>query len=118
MGGRGASSGTSINSLKNREDKIRKQMTKLYNENSGFMRNDVKGVQEAHDKWYKLKREADNLRNKRNKIEEKNKRKHTDNQNKTFVNSYGEATTREITSAAYKRHQGRLQKQILRNMGY
>ena len=118
MGGRGASSGNSINSLKSREDTIRKQMTKLYNENSGFMRNDIKSVQQAHDKWYSLKREADSLRNKRNKLEEKNKKPQTASQGKTFVNSYGEATTREITSATYKRQQSRVQKQILRNMGY
>lgn len=37
---------------------------------------------------------------------------------KTFVNSFGEATTKEITSAAYKRAQNRLDKAVLRNMGY
>lgn len=118
MGGRGASSGNTINGLKNREDTIRKQMTKLYNENSGFMRDDIKSVQQARDKWYSLKREADSLRDKRNKLEEKNKSQQTTSQRKTFVNSYGEATNREITSATYKRQQTRLQKQILKNMGY
>lgn len=33
--------------------------------------------------------------------------------NKTFVNNYGEATTRNITSSTYEREQRRLQKQIM-----
>lgn len=38
---------------------------------------------------------------------------------RTFVNSYGEATTREITSASYKRSQRRLDDEIDRRMrGY
>lgn len=37
---------------------------------------------------------------------------------KTFVNSFGESTTREITSASYKRWQRRMKLDVLRNMGY
>lgn len=37
---------------------------------------------------------------------------------KTFVNSYGEATTRDITAPSYERAQKRQQKAVLRNMGY
>lgn len=37
---------------------------------------------------------------------------------KTFVNSYGEATTRDITALNYRRAQKRQQKAVLRNMGY
>lgn len=37
---------------------------------------------------------------------------------KTFVNSYGEATTRDITAPNYRRAQMRQQKAVLRNMGY
>ena len=36
---------------------------------------------------------------------------------KTFVNSFGEATKREITSASYKRTLKREERAILRNMG-
>ena len=46
----------------------------------------------------------------RRKSEEAKKQKNT----KTFVNSFGEATKREITSATYKRWQKRLDKQFLR----
>ena len=37
---------------------------------------------------------------------------------KTFVNSFGEATSREITSLSYKRALERETKAVLRNMGY
>lgn len=37
---------------------------------------------------------------------------------KTFVNSYGEATTREITTATYKRAQKRARKQIENIMSF
>lgn len=37
---------------------------------------------------------------------------------KTFVNSYGEATTRDIATPSYERAQKRQQKAVLRNMGY
>lgn len=39
-------------------------------------------------------------------------------QKKTFVNSYGEATKRSITTTGYEQAQKRQQKAILRNMGY
>ena len=39
-------------------------------------------------------------------------------QKKTFVNSYGEATKRNITSPSYERAQKRQNKAVLRNMGY
>lgn len=37
---------------------------------------------------------------------------------KTFVNSYGEATKRNITTSGYEQVQKRQQKAVLRNMGY
>jgi alanyl-tRNA synthetase len=36
---------------------------------------------------------------------------------KTFVNSFGEATTREITSTGYKREEKRRQKEIMSFLG-
>lgn len=37
---------------------------------------------------------------------------------RTFVNSYGEATKRSITTSGYEQVQKRQQKAVLRNMGY
>lgn len=53
-------------------------------------------------------------------INEKVKRKKassTKASNKTFVNSYGEATKREITTAGYKRQQKKLSKSLMRYIG-
>ena len=120
MGGRGASSGSSIGTLQNRENKIREQMVKLYNDNGKFTRTELKSVNDAHKKWLQLKKKADSLRDKRQKIEEEERKKKKTNvsTNKTFVNSYGEATTRNITSLTYDRQQKRRQRQVLKNMGY
>ena len=45
-------------------------------------------------------------------------RKEQQRQKKTFVNSYGEATPRYITSPSYERARTREDKAVLRNMGY
>ena len=37
---------------------------------------------------------------------------------RTFVNGYGEATSRKISTQTYERAQRRLEKDVLRNMGY
>lgn len=120
MGGRGASSGNSIRTLQNRENRIREQMVKLYNDNGKFTRTELKSVNDAHKKWLKLKKEADNLRDKRQGLEEKERknRKTDSSTNKTFVNSYGEATNRYITTTTYEKKQARMTRQVLRNMGY
>lgn len=43
--------------------------------------------------------------------------KESNRNKKTFVNSFGEATTREITSSTYQRNQKRMEDAVLRNMG-
>lgn len=115
MGGRGASSGSSIKGLTQKESSLRQRMTKLYNENSGFARTDIKSVSEAKEEWYKLKKEADKIREKRESLQKP--REQTRQTQKTFVNSYGEATSREITNTTYKRQQRALEKRIRRNLG-
>lgn len=120
MGGRGASAGNSISILQNRENRIREQMVKLYNDNGRFARTESKSVNDAHKRWLQLKKEADGLRDKRQKLEEKERGKRkssSSNNSKTFVNSYGEATKREITSSTYRRQQKRLEKSVRRNLG-
>ena len=44
-------------------------------------------------------------------------RKNNHIKEKTFINSYGEATNREITSVTYQASQKRMEKAILHNMG-
>lgn len=43
--------------------------------------------------------------------------KHVAEARKTFVNSFGEATKREITSKSYKTSQKRIERDVLRNLG-
>ncbi len=45
-------------------------------------------------------------------------RNNRESTNRSFVNSYGEATRREITSNVYEQSQRRLKQDVLRNMGY
>lgn len=65
-----------------------------------------KKLGELKTEWNKLKDELAKL-----KRDEENKKE------KTFVNSYGEATKREITSTTYNNYQKRLDKQILSFIG-
>jgi len=71
-------------------------------------------------KYYDVQKKMNNSRKNYNEVKnEMAKRKKPDEKKqKTFVNSFGEATTREITSASYTRAQRRMEKDILRNMGY
>ena len=41
-------------------------------------------------------------------------KKEINKKEKTFVNSFGEATTREITNTTYKKAQKRLERQMMR----
>lgn len=135
MGGRGASSGlkrgisnsnrNSIGSiddrlkvLDNQIEEINKQLEflsdKIYPHQSGYS-------EENNQKYYDLQSKKQDINKKRsNLLDEKvkNQPKQEKKEHKTFVNSFGEATKREITSASEKRAQKRLDKAILRNMGY
>lgn len=53
------------------------------------------------------------LRNERSRL----RREAQNDSSSAFVNSYGEATKREITSATYQRSLNRIEKAVLRNMG-
>lgn len=124
MGGRGASSSSvgNIKTLQAQYDKLRERNIKLYNETAGFaITGDMERLKKrnkAYKEWLdnrnklgKLKQQIDGERAKMVSEQEKK-----DN-NKTFVNSYGEATRREITSSTYRRQQKRLEKSVRRNLG-
>ena len=66
--------------------------------------------------YYKVKRQQEVLRKRHDEIlDSMQSRSVLNTSTRTFVNSYGEATTREITSQTYKRSQKRLEK-IVANM--
>jgi len=82
----------------------------------------LKEIKDANKEWNDLKVIANAIRDKgieKSVKEREKKRKQQKEQpvTKTFVNSYGEATTREITSSTYKRQQKRLNKQIMSMLG-
>ena len=66
------------------------------------------------EEYYNYKKQYTNLQNEYNKkLDELSKKNKEENKtSKTFVNSYGEATKREITSSTYKKSQKRIEKQI------
>ena len=78
---------------------------------------------ETHIQWLKGSENLKNHMNELYKLLDKRRdlRLHIENKenNKsvTFVNSYGEATKREITASTYNRSQKRLENQVLRNLG-
>ncbi|WP_147356979.1 hypothetical protein [Coprococcus comes] len=70
---------------------------------------------ELPKEYYDVQREMNTKRNTLNKaLDEMASRakRQTSKERKTFVNGFGEATRREITSQSYKRAQNRLQKEI------
>lgn len=66
--------------------------------------------------WQKYGEDARNAENKY--YEELNKANQKKASKKTFVNGYGEATRREITTQTYKRGQKNIEKAVRRNLGY
>lgn len=76
-----------------------------------------KAYVEAFDKYSSLRARRSVI------IDEQAKRKHKraaaePREPKTFVNSFGEAAARYVTTPGYERAQKRLDKAVLRNMGY
>lgn len=73
--------------------------------------------------YYRLLKERQNLEtelrllwNEQSRLK-REMRKNNHIKEKTFINSYGEATNREITSVTYQASQKRMEKAILHNMG-
>lgn len=76
--------------------------------------NDVE-MQPLIEKWREGSRRLKELISQLNQIKDKERelKPHRVMITKTFVNSYGEATKREITSATYERANKRLSKEIM-----
>lgn len=75
--------------------------------------------EEKREEYYKVLKSFQSKRAELNTLldEERKNKKDEPEQEKTFVNSYGEATKREITNSTYKRSQKRLERDVLRNLG-
>lgn len=109
-----------LTTLQNQYDKLVARNTKLYNDNNGFaITGDMKRLEKrnkAYKEWLDNRTKLGELNQKINGLREINRGRATQ-QNNTFVNSYGEATRRNITNTTYERGQRRLEQQVRRNMG-
>lgn len=82
-----------------------------------------KDKQAKSAKYYKYKNEFNEVRRERNDLQNKisqTKRESRENEakaKKKFVNSFGEATKRNITNATYEKAQRKLAKDIMRFIG-
>ena len=118
MGGRGSSSSLGgsrnvtseerVKVLEKKIDDIKEKLATIVSENGSAM-----GLP---DKYYDLQKQRDSLERERSKelgkITQNRKPTYETKEHHTFVNGWGEATTREITSLSYKRAQARLDKII------
>lgn len=125
MGGRGSGSGrgggsASIGALKEKEkslnsqiDKLNKRLADYASKNPAW--NMPSGYYDVQKKKQALESKKRSITNKivtasRNVTAEKTN-------GKTFVNSFGEATKREITTSTYKSSQAKLSKEIMGFVG-
>ena len=105
------------NQFKTSIDVINNELTKLVSKPS---QNNPTGKQSKE--YYDARNQLTDLRNSHRKvIDEIVKRKSEKSKNtatnKNFVNSYGEATTRDITTSTYKQLQRKLNKQVMKFIG-
>ena len=124
MGGRGASSGNiSKNNIDKEMDKLTTKMIELDRDyRMSFSHTNPLGDSKIQQQWLKAQAQFNKLREKKQIMLDKEasarRKKDKDNRQEAFVNSYGEATKREITTSTYKRAMKRQNKNVLRNMGY
>ena len=69
--------------------------------------------EEKSTEYYSVKREFEELRKQINILLDKEVNNKVEDNKKIFVNSFGEATKREITNVTYTRNQKRLSKNML-----
>lgn len=137
MGGRGASSGANggtrslnkaidtaearVKSLQSKERKLGSKMAEYAEYASPAYTGKDKKAKSA--KYYKYQKEFNTVRRERNDLQNKisqTKREARENEakaKKKFVNSFGEATKRTITTATYEKAQRKLAKEIMRFIG-
>ncbi|MGN0363683.1 MAG: hypothetical protein ACI4ET_12670 [Bilifractor sp.] len=106
---------TTIKGLQSQYDDLGKRMATLANtkDSNGLM------TDRTRQEYYSVKRHRDLTRERLSTMQKAvdKRRKTTESAPKKFVNGYGEATHREITSSTYERAMKRTQKDIERRMG-
>ena len=124
MGGRGGASDMSSkkgsDSIEQKIENLNAKIKSLQDESIRVLNNREHSYDPTPQRYYDIAKEVRGLMSERSELMNKKAEVSRKNQPKTprkFVNSYGEATTREITSATYKRAQRRLERDIERRMG-
>ena len=119
MGGRGGSSKLNVsgNVTESTLSELKNKMAVLARYTLPGLNYDAKKAKQ----YYKVQRQFNDARNKYNeqldkKVRMERSKSEQSGTKSTFVNSFGEATQREITSLAYKRQQRRLGKEILNRL--
>lgn len=128
MGGRGATSGFEYNAKKNKYristlqkayDGLVQKNVQLYKENSGFAFTPDYN-EDAHKQWLanaeKIKRIKDEIFN-LEQVHRNDQQQKAKQSNRTFINSYGEATDRDITTDTFKKQQKQRSKDIMKFIG-
>lgn len=140
MGGRGSISASgksskargngaelSLKEIDLRMAKLADTMDKTAVGHTGYLNGTPSGSASDHRRYVAAQREYQRLQGERGRAIDKmtkekqasaKKKQASGSAGKTFVNSFGEATTREITTLAYKRAQRRNERDVLRHMGY
>lgn len=117
---RGRAAELSLKTIDSRMEKLADTMAKTAAGHTAYLKGAPSGSASDHNRYAAAQREYQRLQGERSRVIDemaKSKRVH-DSAGKAFVNSYGEATTREITNLTYERSQRRMKRDVLRNMGY
>lgn len=117
---RGKSAESSLKAIDQRMEKLADTMSKTAAGHTGHLQGAPNGSASDHSRYVAAQKEYQRLQAERGRVLDKmaKKKQGVDSAGKTFVNSFGEATTMEITSPTYERAQRRMKRDVLRNMGY
>lgn len=112
----GKSNSDNEQALTERIKKLEQKIKTLQDESIQVLKSRENSFDPTPQRYYEIAREVRGLKDERLELDKKRaeiiRNKRSQRETKTFVNSFGEATKREITSASYERAQRRLDKQI------
>ena len=112
----GKSNSDNEQALTERIKKLEQKIKTLQDESIQVLKSRENSFDPTPQRYYEIAREVRWLKDERLELDKKRaeiiRNKRSQQETKTFVNSFGEATKREITSASYERAQRRLDKQI------
>lgn len=119
MGGRGAKSSVgkgNLDGLKKQYDALGEKMASLAQRYGADWASGKS--QKTHQQYYRMMRTSADLKSRINRLESKQiAEKRGKTEKKTFVNSYGEATKRYITTPTYERAQKKLSSRVQSLLG-